>query len=157
MARASFANSVVDWPVSIPKLERFEDCISDFGQPIHDLPQEWTGYSNLTHICLNAFEANDLPVWFSSLQHLKSLGMREAKFAQFPSCLIAMSGLEHLELKCLDTYLSQDTLGLALLPPLTTVSFGDFSAVERQLDDVEDDPHRQAASRQGASSRLEAA
>ena len=45
--------------------------------------------------------------------------------------------MEHLELNCLDTHLSQDILGLALLPPLTTLSFGDFSAVGRQLDNVE--------------------
>jgi len=137
MARASFANSHVDWPILLPKLERFEDCISDFGHPIHDLPQQWIGYSSLTHVCLNSFEANDLPVWFSSLRHLKSLEMREAKFPQFPTCLVAMSGLEHLELNCLDTYLSQDVLGLALLPRLTTLSFGDFDALERQLDYVE--------------------
>ena len=63
--------------------------------------------------------------------------MCQAKFPQFPTCLIAMSGLEHLELNCLDTHLSQDILGLALLPRLTTLSFGDFSAVGRQLDNVE--------------------
>ena len=113
MARVSLANSDVDWPVLLPKLERLEDSFSDFGHPIHDLPQEWIGYSNLTHICLNSFEANNLPVWFSSLQHLKSLEMCQAKFPQFPTCLIAMSGLEHLELDCLETYLSQDILGLA--------------------------------------------
>ncbi len=79
----------------------------------HECNYGWIGYSNLTHICLNAFEANDLPVWFSSLQHLKSLEMCQAKFPQFPTCLIAMSGLEHLELDCLETYLSQDILGLA--------------------------------------------
>jgi len=137
MAPVSFTDSDVDWPVLLPKLERFEDCISDFGHPIHDLPQEWIGYSNLTHICLNTFEANDLPVWFSSLQHLKSLERCHAKFPQFPTCLIAMSGLEHLELNYLDTYLSQDILSLALLPRLTTLRFGNFSAIGRRLDNVE--------------------
>ena len=64
MAPVSFTDSDVEWPVLPPKLERFDDCASDFGHPMHDLPQEWIGYSNLTHICLNTFEANDLPVWF---------------------------------------------------------------------------------------------
>ncbi len=96
MAPESFTDSDVDWPVLLPKLERFEDCVSESDHPIHDLPQEWIGYSNLTHICLNTFEAIDLPVWFSSLQHLKSLEMCHAKFAHFPACLFVMSGLEHL-------------------------------------------------------------
>ncbi len=137
MAPTSFTDSDVDWPILLPKLERFEDCISDFGHPIHALPHEWIGYSNLTHICLNTFEADDLPVWFSSLQHLKSLEMCHAKFPQFPTCLSAMSGLEHLELRCLDTYLSQEILMLALRPRLTTLSFGNFSAIGRRLDNEE--------------------
>jgi len=137
MAPVSFTDSDVDWPILLPKLERFEDCISEFDHPIHDLPQEWIGYSNLTHICLNIFEANDLPVWFSSLQHLKSLEMRHAKFAHFPTCLQVMSGLEHLELNYLDTYLSQDVLSLALLLHLTTLSFGNHSAIGRRLDNEE--------------------
>ncbi len=137
MAPISFTDSDVDWPMLLPKLERFEDCISDFGHPIHDLPHEWIGYSNLTHICLNTFEADHLPVWFSSLQHLKSLEMSHAKFPQFPTCMSAMSGLEHLELRYLDTYLSQEILMLALLPRLTTLSFGNFSAIGRRLDNEE--------------------
>ncbi|KAL0046295.1 hypothetical protein WJX82_008422 [Trebouxia sp. C0006] len=137
MAPISFTDSDVDWPMLLPKLERFEDCISDFGHPIHDLPHEWIGYSNLTHICLNNFEADHLPVWFSSLQHLKSLDMSHAKFPQFPTCMSAMSGLEHLELRYLDTYLSQEILMLALLPRLTTLSFGNFSAIGRRLDNEE--------------------
>ena len=48
-----------------------------------------------------------------------------------------MSGLEHLELSYLDTYLSHEILRLALLPCLTTLSFGNFSAVGRQLDNQE--------------------
>ena len=137
MAPESFTDSDVDWPILLPKLARFEDCMSDYGHPIHDLPQEWIGYSNLTHICLNTFEANDLPVWFSSLQHLKSLEMCHAKFPEFPTCLHAMSGLQHLELNYLDTYLSRDILSLACLPHLTSLNFGKFSAVGRQLDNEE--------------------
>ena len=137
MAPVSFTDSNVDWPNLLPKLERFEDCISDFGHPIHDLPHEWIGYSNLTHICLNTFEADDLPVWFSSLQHLKSLEMCHAKFPQFPTCLGAMSGLEILEVRYLDTYLSHEILMLGLLPHLTTLSFDNFSAIGRQLDNEE--------------------
>ncbi len=48
-----------------------------------------------------------------------------------------MSGLEHLELRYLDTYLSQEILMLALLPRLTTLSFGNFSAIGRRLDNEE--------------------
>ncbi|DBA68837.1 TPA: hypothetical protein ACH3X2_013324 [Trebouxia sp. C0005] len=137
MAPESFTDSDLDWPFLLPKLERFGDCISDYGHPIHDLPQEWKGYSNLTRICLNTFEANDLPVWFSSLQHLKSLEMCHAKFPQFPNCLNALSGLENLELLFLDTYLSQDILHLAFLPHLRSLRFGKICAVGRQLDNEE--------------------
>lgn len=137
MAPESFTDSDVDWPVLLPKLERFEDCVSEFDHPIHDLAQEWIGYSNLTHICLNTFEAIDLPVRFSSLQHLKSLEMCHAKFARFPACLFVMSGLEHVELSYLDTFLSHEILRLALLPCLTTLSFGNLLAVGRQLDNQE--------------------
>ncbi len=48
-----------------------------------------------------------------------------------------MSGLEHLELRYLDTYLSQEILMLALLPCLTSLSFGNFSAIGRRLDNEE--------------------
>ena len=65
--------------------------------------------------------------------------MCHAWFPQFPTCLIALSGLEHLELNHLDTYLSQDVLSLAFLdlPRLMTLSFGNFCEIGRQLDNVE--------------------
>ena len=63
--------------------------------------------------------------------------MCHAKFPRFPTCLNAMSGLEHLELNCMDTDLSQDILSLAFLPHLTTLSFGKVSAIGRQRDNEE--------------------
>ena len=36
MAPVSFTDSDVDWPDLLPKLERFDDCASDFGHPMHD-------------------------------------------------------------------------------------------------------------------------
>ena len=80
--------------------------------------------TNLTHICLNTFTAEDLPGWFSNLQQLQSLDMSFAKLPRLPSSLSRLSGLHTLKLTSVDAYLPAEIVGLASLPLLTTLDFG---------------------------------
>lgn len=124
MSPTTFANSHIEWPISLPRLEEFRDAMEDYGHPVSRLPHEWLGYSNLTHISLNTFTASDLPVWFSGLQNLRTLELNYAELRQFPTCLARLSGLENLSLLGLETYLSSAILDLADLPRLQELSFG---------------------------------
>ena len=124
MSPTTFANSHIEWPISLPRLEEFRDAMEDYGHPVSRLPHEWLGYSNLTHISLNTFTASDLPVWFTGLQKLRTLELNYAELQQFPTCLARLSGLKNLSLLGLQTYLSPAILDLAFLPRLKELSFG---------------------------------
>ena len=134
----SLESSHIEWPPMLPNLQDFTDTDAEYGYPMQHLPHEWVAYTNLTHICLITFTAEDLPGWFSNLQQLRSLDMSFAEFPRLPSCLSRLSGLQTLNLASIDAYLPADIVGLASLPLLTSLDFGDsflaskkFAAAER--------------------------
>ena len=131
MSPTAFANSHIEWPIGLPRLEEFRDAMENYGHPVSRLPDEWLGYSNLTHISLNTFTASDLPVWFTGLQNLRTLQLNYAELRQFPTCLARLSGLENLSLLGLETYLSSAILDLADLPRLQELSFGNLVRCSR--------------------------
>jgi len=96
----------------------------------HALPEQCQHYTGLITICLPTVESPGLPEWFSVLQKLDYLEMYELKFDLFPSCLSQLCGLKSLDLGGIETKITSDIVGLASLPHLSYLNFGEMINAE---------------------------
>ena len=145
-----YIRGTLQWPACLPQLREifvaWPSCTPD---RFYALPEVWRHYSNLETICLPPFAAAEFPHWLTELQRLKHLEMESPVFPKFPKCLSQLVGLEHLDLSGIETMLTQDIVGLAELPRLTELNFGqmlcaeevdtEFDEGQKHLDDEEEE------------------
>ena len=79
------------WPATMPLLEHVE-LVDLKCRP----PHQWCHYPKLTSLNLSRLQYTHLPEWFSGMTQLKTLGLSEARFPVFPSCLLQLSNLTQL-------------------------------------------------------------
>lgn len=79
------------WPVSMPLIQQV--VLRALDGP---LPQEWCSYAQLSSLDLSWLKPCYLPDWLSGMTQLKSLVLTEARFKNFPLCLLHLSQLSRL-------------------------------------------------------------
>jgi len=126
-----YSHGTVQWPTSLPHLQEILVSGSNLRGLCHALPEQWQHYTNLITICLPPVESPGLPEWFSVLQKLDYLEIYESKFGLFPNCLSQLCGLKSLDLGDLaETKITADIVGLASLPLLSHLNFGEMINAE---------------------------
>ena len=141
----------MNWPTTLTRLRSLQLRHLFFDGPYLQqfVPNSnWQHYTDLQKLVLPDFaftwqsgqpQSGHLPDWFSSLKKLTRLDMRNSGGLCFDRCWSQFSQLHHLDLGCYISELTYSVWGLAQLPHLTYLSFGDMSSHEN-YDDPDDGP-----------------